>query len=108
MKLQAYEKLEGMRGEMRALEGQDMKSDLWKDKCKELFEICKDLEKENDDLKSMVAEAHQVQMYNEDDKFSEVIKQTKSTAPASMAGRSLGSGRNLGIPGGPHLKFKQK
>ena len=47
-----------MRGEMRALEGQDMKSDLWKDKCKELFEICKDLEKENDDLKLMVAEAH--------------------------------------------------
>mgnify|MGYP000043819006 CR=1 FL=1 len=44
-----------------------MKSDLWKDKCKELFEICKDLERENDDLKLMVAEAHQAIVYKEDD-----------------------------------------
>jgi hypothetical protein len=44
MKLQAYDRLEGLRVEMRALEGQDMKSDLWKDKCRELFDICKDLE----------------------------------------------------------------
>jgi len=48
MKLQAYDRLEGLRVEMRTLEGQDMKSDLWKDKCKELFDICKDLEREND------------------------------------------------------------
>ena len=48
MKLQAFDRLEGLRVEMRTLEGQDMKSDLWKDKCKELFDICKDLEKEND------------------------------------------------------------
>ena len=54
MKLQAYDRLEGLRIEMRALEGQDMKSDLWKDKCRELFDICKDLEAENDELKVMV------------------------------------------------------
>ena len=50
LKLQAYDRLEGLRVEMRALEGKDMKSDLWKDKCRELFDICKDLERENDDL----------------------------------------------------------
>jgi hypothetical protein len=44
MKLQAYDRLEGLRVEMRALEGKDMKSDLWKDKCRELFDICKELE----------------------------------------------------------------
>ena len=93
---------------MRALEGQDMKSDLWKDKCKELFEICKDLERENDDLKLMVAEAHQAIVYKEDDQISEVVAGTKSTAPISMAARSLESGKTLGVPGGPHLKFKPK
>ena len=35
-----------------------MKSDLWKDKCRELFDICKDLEKENDQLKGLVSEAN--------------------------------------------------
>ena len=25
---------------------------MWKQKCKELFEICRDLQKENDDLKA--------------------------------------------------------
>jgi len=40
-----------MRLEMKALEGKDIKTDLWKDKCKELYEICKDLEQENDELK---------------------------------------------------------
>lgn len=44
LKLQAYERLEGLRIEMRALEGKDIKSDLWKEKCKELFDMCKDLE----------------------------------------------------------------
>jgi hypothetical protein len=29
--------------EMRTLEGRDLTSELWKDKCKELFDICKDL-----------------------------------------------------------------
>lgn len=58
MKLQAYDRLEGLRIEMRALEGQDMKSDLWKDKCRELFDICKDLEAENDELKVMVQDAN--------------------------------------------------
>jgi hypothetical protein len=42
-----------MRLEIKAIEGKDMSnSDLWKQKCKELFDICKDLQKENDDLKS--------------------------------------------------------
>ena len=47
---------------MRALEGQDMKSDLWKDKCRELFEICKDLEQENDGLKSLVSDANEAHL----------------------------------------------
>lgn len=41
-----------MRIEMKALEGTDIKNDLWKDKCKELYEISKDLELENDGLRS--------------------------------------------------------
>ena len=43
MKNQAYDKLENLRLEMRALEGRDFTGDLWKEKCKELFDICKDL-----------------------------------------------------------------
>ena len=63
LKLQAYDRLEGLRVEMRALEGKDIKSDLWKDKCRELFDICKDLEKENDDLKELVKDANQANLY---------------------------------------------
>lgn len=62
LKLQAYDRLEGLRVEMRALEGKDMKSDLWKDKCRELFDICKDLERENDDLKALVRDANQAHL----------------------------------------------
>ena len=36
---------------MKALEGTDIKNDLWKDKCKELYEISKSLEQENDGLR---------------------------------------------------------
>lgn len=36
---------------MKALEGRDIKNDLWKDKCKELYEISKELENENDRLR---------------------------------------------------------
>jgi hypothetical protein len=43
LKLQAYDRLESLRVEMRALEGKDYKSDLWKEKCRELFDICTDL-----------------------------------------------------------------
>ena len=43
MKDDAFGKLEALRIEMRALEGRDYTSELWKDKCKELFDICKDL-----------------------------------------------------------------
>ena len=62
MKLQAYDRLEGLRVEMRALEGKDMKSDLWKDKCRELFEICKELEQENEDLRSLVGDANRANL----------------------------------------------
>lgn len=51
-KKEAYAKLESMRIEMKALEGTDIKNDLWKDKCKELYEISKELESENDGLRS--------------------------------------------------------
>ena len=51
-KQEAFAKLESMRIEMKALEGTDIKNDLWKDKCKELYEISKDLELENDGLRS--------------------------------------------------------
>jgi len=54
MKQQAYTKLDNLRLEMRALEGRDFTNDLWKEKCKELFDICKDLQRENDDLKSIL------------------------------------------------------
>ena len=47
---------------MRALEGKDMKSDLWKDKCRELFDICKDLEQENEDLKALVGDANRAHL----------------------------------------------
>ena len=39
---------------MKALEGRDFANDLWKEKCKELFDICKDLQKENDELKILM------------------------------------------------------
>ena len=52
LKDQAFEKLDSLRIEMRAIEGKDFSSDMWKDKCKELFEICKDLQEENKALKS--------------------------------------------------------
>lgn len=41
---------------MRALEGKDGTSELWKEKCKELFDICKELQKENESLQN---QAHQ-------------------------------------------------
>jgi hypothetical protein len=47
---------------MRALEGKDIKSDLWKEKCKELFEMCKDLENENTELKAFINEANKTNM----------------------------------------------
>jgi hypothetical protein len=43
MKSLAVGKMDSMRLEMRALEGRDYTSDMWKDKCKELFNICKEL-----------------------------------------------------------------
>ncbi len=56
-KTQAFEKLDAMRVEMKALEGKDsVKNDLWKDKCKELYDICRELENENLNLKNKMME----------------------------------------------------
>ena len=58
-----------MRIEMKALEGTDIKNDLWKDKCKELYGISKDLEVENDGLraglKQLQSEKGELQRVNE-------------------------------------------
>ena len=62
LKLQAYDRLEGLRVEMRALEGKDLKSDLWKEKCRELFDMCSDLQKENDELKGVISDATRANM----------------------------------------------
>ena len=53
-KIDAFDKLESMRIEMKALEGKDIKNDLWKDKCKELYEISREMEAENDSLRDAV------------------------------------------------------
>lgn len=54
---------------MKALEGTDIKNDLWKDKCKELYELSKELELENDGLriglKQLQGEKTDVQRMNE-------------------------------------------
>ncbi len=51
-KQEAFEKLDAMRVEMKSLEGKDtVKNDLWKHKCKELYDVCKELQDENDNLK---------------------------------------------------------
>ena len=58
-KLDAFQKLDAMRVEMKTLEGKDsVKNDLWKDKCKELYDICRELEQENDGLKTQQKELH--------------------------------------------------
>ena len=58
-KLDAFEKLDAMRVEMKTLEGKDsVKNDLWKDKCKELYDICRELEQENDGLKTQQKQLH--------------------------------------------------
>lgn len=61
-KIDAYDKLESMRIEMKALEGKDIKNDLWKDKCKELYEITRELEGENDSLRDAVKLLQQQQI----------------------------------------------
>jgi hypothetical protein len=44
MKVHAFDQLEAMRLEIKAIEGKDMgNGEMWKQKCKELFDICKDL-----------------------------------------------------------------
>lgn len=51
-KMEAFEKLDAMRVEMKTLEGKDsIKNDLWKEKCKELYDICRELETDNESLK---------------------------------------------------------
>lgn len=55
LRLEAQDQMEGLRYEMRVIEGRDMSSDLWKEKCKEMFAICKELQAENEALQK----AHQ-------------------------------------------------
>ncbi len=58
MKVKAFDQLENMRLEMKAIESKDMtNSELWKEKCQELFKICKDLQQENEDLKQVASKA---------------------------------------------------
>jgi hypothetical protein len=90
MKLQAYDRLEGLRVEMRALEGKDMKSDLWKDKCRELFEICKDLEQENEDLRALVGDANRANLLRTAE-VSHGGALYHQGYPAEMAGSTAGS-----------------
>jgi hypothetical protein len=51
-KMQAFEKLEAVRLEIKTMEGKDMKNDMWKEKCREMYDMCQELEKENDSIKS--------------------------------------------------------
>jgi hypothetical protein len=37
LKVKAYERLEGLRLEMMAVDGKENKNEIWKDKCRELF-----------------------------------------------------------------------
>jgi hypothetical protein len=37
LRQEAQDKMEGLRYEMRVIEGRDFSTDLWKDKCKEMF-----------------------------------------------------------------------
>jgi hypothetical protein len=83
--MDAFEKLESMRLEIKTLEGKDMKNDLWKDKCKELYDMCAELEKENDSIKHNYYEStNQLEIaIKENEKLAENIRtmsiQTKST-----------------------------
>ena len=55
MKNHAFTKLEQMKIEMKTLEGRDQSQDIWKEKCKELFNICKEMQVENEDLRTKFA-----------------------------------------------------
>lgn len=64
-----------MRIEMKTLEGKDsVKNDLWKDKCKELYDICRELEIDNESLKTVVKELQtQLQAKPQYDKYSNTL-----------------------------------
>lgn len=74
--MDAFEKLESMRLEIKTLEGKDMKNDLWKDKCKELYDMCAELEKENDSIKHNYYEStNQLEIaIKENEKLAENIR----------------------------------
>lgn len=73
---------------MRALEGKDLKSDLWKDKCRELFEMCKDLQQENEDLKSIVNDANRANLLRQQD---------EAVSAHTMRSNALGNKMNASI-----------
>lgn len=56
MKREAMDKLDTLRAEVKQLEGYDSNVDNWKEKCRELFEICKDFESENRELRERLGQ----------------------------------------------------
>jgi hypothetical protein len=54
IKESAFARLDGLRMEIRAIEGQDIGDDIWKEKWKELFGLCIELQKENEELRNNV------------------------------------------------------
>lgn len=90
LKLQAYDRLESLRVEMRALEGKDYKSDLWKEKCRELFDICTDLQNENDSLKGIVQDATTANLIRQFDDAQQPF-QTIPRGANSVKSQTLGA-----------------
>lgn len=60
IKESAFVRLEGLRMEIKAIDSDSQSYDVWKEKCKELFALCKELQKENEDLRnfSQINEMH--------------------------------------------------
>lgn len=55
LKKEAFNKLEGLRIELKAVEGPDRATvDIWKDKCRQLIGMCKELQEENDLLQEQL------------------------------------------------------
>lgn len=68
---------------MKTLEGKDtVKNDLWKDKCKELYDICRELEIENDSLKGAVKD---LQTALQSNKFNEVQSNTLQNSTSDQS-----------------------
>ena len=51
LKESAFERLDALRLEIRAIEGQEITEDIYKEKCKELHAMCMELQRENEEYK---------------------------------------------------------